>query len=147
MAGGRNYDRNHKAQVITKFLLLDRLATALGVDSGDRFVKPRVAFTETIHDRLQPILRSTVKWHIIGLRMREHLASMADNGAGLFSGPTPATLNQDEEAFCRNMGWLWGAHRSFLKSDLAIAEGNLQLMAFKLRWHATVGAVRYLLLA
>lgn len=138
--GGRNYERNYKSQVMTKYKLLERLATALGCASQDMPPSPRVQFTEVIHDRLKPILQDTSRWHQIGRDMQNHLSGMSIDQHDLFMGPVPDTLQPHEQSFCRNLGWLWGAHRSFLKSDVAIAEGNLQLMAFMLQWHATVRA-------
>lgn len=142
--GGKNYHRNYKSQVITKYLLLDRLATALDCVAGDQLLKPRVPFADAIHDRLQQILRGTSKWHDIGRSIQEHLTSMSNDELEPFAHPITRTLNEHEEAFRRNVGWLWGAHSSFLKSDVAVAEGNLQLMAFMVRWHAAVHTFIYL---
>lgn len=138
IGGGRNYERNYKSQVITKYMLLDRVATALGCTSGETSSKSRVPFTEVIHDRLKPIVQGTSQWHRIGREMQTHLISMTNHEEELFAGPMPANLDARDQTFCRNLGWLWGAHSSFLKADVAIAEGNLQLMAFMLHWHATV---------
>lgn len=138
MSGGRNFERNYKSQVMTKYMLLHRVATLLGCTSGDTFSKSRVPFTEVIHDRLKPILQGTSRWHHIAREMQTHLSGMANGQGALFAGPIPANLDTGDQIFCRNLGWLWGAHSSFLRADVDITEGNLQLMVFMLHWHATV---------
>lgn len=63
---------------------------------------------------------------------------MANDHGDVFAGPIPDDLDNEGKLFCQNVNWLWGAHSSFLKSDVSIAEGNLHLMAYMVRWHATV---------
>lgn len=135
---GRNYIVNHNSQVITKYLLLDRLATLLGCSPVDSLVKNRVALTSPINGRLLQILKDASQWHHIGRAMHSSLTEgMTDLPVSPYV-PPPTGLVAQDDPFYRNVNWLWGAQLSFLKSDIANAEGQMQLMAFMVNWHATV---------
>lgn len=138
MQGGRNYIQNYKSQVVTKYALLERLATTLGCAPVDTSLKNRVTLTENIQDRLQSVLKHTVQWHQIGRNMLTHLSNIVHHEEQVFTSPVPATLSDIGHTFCRNIKWLLGAQGSFRTADVAIAEGNLQMMAFMVHWHATV---------
>lgn len=135
---GRNYAVNYNSQVVTKYKLLDRLATLLGCNQGGSLVKKRVVLTSAINARLLRIVKDAAQWHRIGRAMHRKLSDRAADLASLSSAvPNPSNTQQDD-VFHRNVNWLWGAQLSFLKSDIANAEGQMLLMAFMVNWHATV---------
>lgn len=142
---GRNYVVNYNSQVLTKYMLLDHLASSLGCHQGDSLVKSRVVLTSPIGERLLEILKDTSHWHHIGRAMYHSLSDQDNHSSGLSDGPPPVNSREQDEVFYRNVNWLWGAHLSFLKSDIASAEGQMQLMAFMVNWHATVGLAPFVI--
>lgn len=135
---GRNYVVNYNSQVMTKYVLLDRIASVLGCNRGDNLVKSRTVLTSPINERLLQILKDASQWHRVGHAMHSSMSDRAVASSRPVDGAPRSGVLEQDEAFYRNVNWLWGAQLSFLKSDIANAEGQMQLMAFMVNWHATV---------
>lgn len=135
---GSNSDHNHKAQVMTKFMLLERLATALDCASSDKFVTARVPSTELINTKLQPVVKATNRWYQAAEGIRTHLENLHAMEESMVPGLPRDSLSSPQEPRSHTINLLLRARHSFQKSDYFIAEGNLALVAFMVNWHSTV---------
>lgn len=137
-ARGTNHVVTHKTQVMTKYMLLERLAVTLGCSTGDKFVVARIQSMDVIANRLQPVVRGSTQWPQDFNAIRRILAHTEDTDEPTFSGPLPEVLSDQQEAHLRKIRLLSGAARNHQKSAYHVAEGNLQYMAFIVQWHASV---------
>lgn len=137
---GTNYLQNFKAQVITKCMLLERLATVLGYESqgGVQYLRALVLPTGVTHSRIARLLTGTSIWPRTFNAIREHLQTI--QGPGQISAPSeaPQDLSPSQAAYYVEVKMLLGARNNMANSDYFNAACNLQLAAFMLRWHCTV---------
>lgn len=139
-AAGTNHVSNYKTQVMTKYMLLERVATTLGCAIGDKFVVCRSQSTDLIASRLQPVVRGSQLWAQDCNAIRNILATLDATPENPHPDPMPAMLNPQQEAHLRKIDLLVSAVRNHQLSAYHVAEGNLQYMAFLVQWHASVGA-------
>lgn len=139
-SAGTNWMQKFKAQVITKCMLLERLAAVLGYDyqGADQYLTARVPSTGATHSRIARLVSSTSAWPRAFNGIREHLQTI--QGPGQISAPSAALqdLSPIEAAHYVEVEMLLGARNNMANSDYYNAACNLQLVAFMIRWHCTV---------
>lgn len=140
LTSGRSNMQNHKCQPFTRYILLGCISAALGGPTAD-VTKPRGTHEGQILGRLQPAVNGLIKWHVAARNIRTYIERMQDTPPEApFDQPVPDTLNIDQERCHRNMTLLSRAHNNIKLSAYATAEGNVQLLAFMVFWHAMVCA-------
>lgn len=141
LGGGTNWQINHKAQVYTKYVLLERIATTLEVERGDRFVQMRKPSSDPIHDKLLPVVKVAKQWAMACDSITQQMCNVEDGALAVFSNPVPPELGGQQLMQFNQIRLLLNAGVSQRKASFHNAEYNLQLVAFMLSWHATVSSL------
>lgn len=129
---------NYKAQVMTKYMLLERLAATLKCAPGDKFVVGRVDSTTQIHSKIQGVLKKVDRWPLTCQAIKDHFMTFHEASESVSTEPPPGNLTPEQEGQYREIEMFFGARRNFQKSRYATVEGNIQLMALMVHWHSTV---------
>lgn len=137
---GSNFQQNFKAQVITKRMLVQRLAAVLGyvdqgVDEGRSYPLPASSFS---HFRIKRLRDGTTGWPRTFNAIREHLQTFQGLGDTFFPSPATQSSSSTNGFSYRAVSMLVGARRNLRHSDYLSAAGNMQLTAFMLLWHCSV---------
>lgn len=144
-AGGHANVSNHKAQVRTKYMLLQSLACALGCEPWAVPRPNRTQSTEVIHAKIKPMLKATGRWPGVINTIKQHIAKAGATAVANAADPPPGPLSGPQEAQLRALKLLDGAQRSKSESDYYTIETNIQHVAFMVHWHATVSRCLHLL--
>lgn len=139
-AGGQNHVSNQKAQVITKYMLLQRLSAALKCAPWHVVPPSRVQSKEQIHAKMKLVLNGAERWPGIFKTMQDHFTSMDNAQFSSFKPPAPRALTTTQGAHLRALKILSGARISSRQSDYSIVETNVQQVAFMVHWHSTVSS-------
>lgn len=142
-AGGHNYVSNWKTQVLTKYVLLERIASALNCQPWVVPRPDRVQSNEVIHAKMKPILKSTARWPRVIEIINQHIATAGAAPAANIA-PPPQPLADAQVAQLRALKLLDGAQRSSRESEYYNVESNVQQAAFMVHWHATVSCYLHL---
>lgn len=135
---GNNVVMNYKTQVMTKYMLLERLATALGCASGDKFVRPREDSHEVINTKLQPVIKVVNHWSRAYGVITSHLSHPPPSAQTASSHNIPLSLSPSQASQKKKIQLLLRARENHIQSEYCLIEGNVQLAAYMVQWHATV---------
>lgn len=138
LSTGRGQVANHKAQIVTKSMLLVQLSAILKCAPWINDPQPRVPTTEKIHAKIEPILKQAHKWGSAFHSLREQINTMQDAQDARMLLPESQALTTEQQAHLRGLKILNGAGRSSRQSVYSYVERNLQYMAFMVHWHSTV---------
>lgn len=140
-SGGQNAVCNHKAQVLTKWMLLEQVSAFMKCQPWYNPPQDRVQSKEKIHSKMAPVVKAAPHWAqaFRSLKQEVALLRMAENAR--LHVPAAGALTSVQEANIRGLRILNGARASDRKSKYAIFEKNVQCMAFMLHWHSTVSAL------
>lgn len=135
---GSNFNKNHNSQVLTKTLLMEHLATAIGCAPSDRFDSPRVPSNDKIHDTIKPIVKSADRWpramKALGDKLSQRKSSNnAVTEAGLSEGSLPGA-----SPMFTSLSLLSQSRGRLDKAGRLMSEAHVLLIAFMVYWHATV---------
>lgn len=137
---GSNFIYNFKSQLITKRLLLMRLAQALGYTN--QLAEERPAYTVDAssfnHQRIARLRDGTASWSRTFNAIREHLRNSQGPGESFGPSAPTQTFSSSERLNYRALTMLVGARRNLRNSDFFSAACNLQLTAFMVMWHCNV---------
>lgn len=135
---GVNYVVQHKSQVMTKLMLLEKIATVLGFTAGDECISSREPSTELINTKLQPVIKVASRWHRYCDDIRQQITHHEPYNDTGYSRGIPENPNESQQRHHHALDLLARATTCFQESQYLIASGNLQLVAFMLSWHSTV---------
>lgn len=138
-AGGQAHVSNHKAQVRTKYMLLEKVASTLNCAPWAITQVTRVQSTEPIHSKIKPVLKATHRWPGIFKVIRDHLARESGASGSTVVYPPPQAWTGPQQSHLRTLKLLDGVLKSASKSDYYVVEANVQMAAFMVHWHSTVG--------
>ncbi|KAF7974383.1 hypothetical protein HWV62_12362 [Athelia sp. TMB] len=133
--GGSNWSINQKSQVITKFMLLERIATALGYTASDKFTGPRKPSTKSIHDKLASVVKAVDNWFPAYEAIHKHVTNGDSFTDGALTMPDPGNLSEVQRSELRQLTLLLNGRQSQNQAEYLMAEGNLQYLAFMVQWH------------
>lgn len=137
---GISHVQNLKTQVVTKFMLLQRIAAAVGYDpgAGDYFAASRVLSTGTLRDRIERIIKTTPAWPGAFSSIKNHVQNLQSTGQSFPPSVPSGNLSSQQVSRYHGVKMLLGARNNLRLSAYHTAEGNLQLAAFMVHWHSTV---------
>lgn len=141
--GGVNHVQNFRSQVITKRMLLERIAATLGcpvqvVDDSPPYVLEANCFN---HHRITRLRGGTTSWPRSFNAIRDHVQTFQGPGEVFAPSQPTQSLSMSESLNYRALTMLVGARRNSRKSDYFRAACNLQLTAFMLLWHCNVSCL------
>ncbi|KAF7964640.1 hypothetical protein HWV62_4635, partial [Athelia sp. TMB] len=123
--GGANWSINQKSQVITKFMLLEKIATTLGYPASDRFAEPRKPSKKLIHDKLASVVKAVtyeaIHKHVTGGGSRTNVS---------LALPDPEHMSDVQLVELRQLTLLLNGSKSQKEAEHLMVEGNLQYLAF-----------------
>lgn len=134
---GTNVISIHKCQVMTKLMLVERVATALGLDDGTRFVTARIP-RDTMHSRLTPVVNLAKTWASACDTIQRFLEPSTASGAATYMPGLPSNPNTEQQAVLKKFDLLFRSKKAHKTSRFLAASGNIQLAAFMLSWLSTV---------
>lgn len=140
-SGGKPAVCNHKAQVITKSMLLGQLSGLLKCQPWEHVPWPRVQSPEKIHAKIEPILKAAPSWGSVFRSLKDQVKTMRNAEEARMLLPASRTLTPEQQAHLRGLKILSGARRSSRQTVYSYVERNLQHMAFMVHWHSTVSRV------
>lgn len=139
-ASGHTHVSNHKAQVLTKWMLLEQLSGILQCQPWTITPPARVDSREKIHSRMEGVLKAVETWPEIFESLKSHVRLMHNAKQSDFLLPASSTLTVIQDAHLRGLKILHGARRSVRLSKYATMERNVQYMVFMVHWHSTVSS-------
>lgn len=131
-------------QPLTRFRLLLQLGSTLGFETRDATAGERMPFTRTIPTRLIEILEDLTPWYSPAKKLSSVIAtamvvdddtSIWKKGSGSLSS---IPLDAPQEAFATNITNLVNSTLNIKLSTLYRVKGNLQILAYMVKWHMTV---------
>lgn len=137
---GHSHVSNHKAQVLTKYMLLERLSNVMDCQPWEVPASNRVDSTAKVHSKMEPVLKAVNRWPAIFHALKEHVGMIDNRERPELIGPESSALTPHQDAHLRGLNILNGARRSARLSKYAIIDKNVQYVAFMLHWHCTVSA-------
>lgn len=137
---GHSHVSNHKAQVMTKWMLLERLSAILNCRPWPIKQPPRVHLTTRIHSRLEGVVKGADRWPAIFNSLRDHVEMIRNAENSDLMQPDSRTLTPNQDAHLRGLKILNGARRSVRQSRYASIDTRVQYVAFMLHWHSTVSS-------
>lgn len=137
--GGANWSINQKSQVITKFMLLEKIATTLGYPASDRFAEPRKPSKKLIHDKLASVVKAVSKWLPAYEAIHKHVTGGGSRTNVSLALPDPEHMSDVQLVELRQLTLLLNGSESQKEAEHLMVEGNLQYLAFMVHWHCTVG--------
>lgn len=139
-AGGKTFLSNHKAQVFTKYLLLQKVSATLRCQPWEIAPAERVQSVEKIHAKMKLVLKGAHRWPKIFQSVRAQVASLHDASTSTLLAPALGSFTDMGKAHLRGLKILHGARKSSRLSDYSIVESNVQYTAYMVHWHSTVSS-------
>lgn len=132
-----NWVINHKSQVVTKFALLDVLAKAIGRPTCDMYPTERGPVLG-IPERLEQVITTTVTWPQMISTIRSALQNLEAVQEDSFDGPMPEVPTPAQRSHIAGVQMICNATRSVQKATYLTVQAHVQLVAFMVKWHASV---------
>lgn len=135
---GHGHAVNHKSQVITKFMLLERLSDVMDCQPWVILAFDRVNSTTKVHSKMEGVLKAVIRWPAIFNSLKEHVDMLDNRERTELIADNSRQLTAAQDAHLRGLNILNGARKSGRLAKYATIDKNVQYMAFMLHWHCTV---------
>lgn len=136
---GNNTVYNHKTQVLTKTLLLDRLAKTLGCSRGEVFGTVRSPWVNTGTVRLDRVVDNAPRGMKGFSDLKKGLKKEKQIREGMPQHDVlPVPENTAQATHLRGLTLLLRARNNNSKSKYLTIETNVLLVGFMLHWHSEV---------
>lgn len=140
---GANHIQNFKSQVITKRMLLLRVAATMGypVQAEEEGPPSTIPASSFVNQRITRLQDGTTGWPRTFNSIRAHVQTIQRSGAAFAPAAPTHSFSSPDSVNYRALTMLVGARNIAKKVDYLKAQFNIQLAAFMLLWHCNVSLV------
>lgn len=142
---GKNYIGNYVVQVFVKYRLLNTISDVLGFKDSMPLAGPRKNYAPKLAERFAHVVVENTPWYSGMLSIETELQKTTDqiDISDLFASSLPEELSEEQSTYCQSVFMIADAHTKFEKAKLVNVLGNMSLLAFMVRWYATVSSIVY----